>query len=311
MVFFVSLFTLIKASGYFTEAAEKIGLALGIPAFIVGVTIVGAGTSLPELASAVFSVTGGVSEIMIGDVIGSNITNIFLVLGITAIVAKKIKIIHELIRVDLPILVSSAFFMAVVIYDGTVTRPEAFLALLGIFFYISYTVAIDKRYEDSDIEKEIEKEMKTKKLAAQDIAILVASCVFVVIGAKYTVESVVQIAEMVNVGKELIALSVVALGTSLPELAVSVTAARKGLGEIAVGNVLGSNIFNSFAVFGVAGMIGPVSIPENIITFALPLMIVATLLFFFMTQDKEVTKWEGWILVLFYSFFIGKIVGAI
>ncbi len=310
IVFVISLFTLIKAAGYFTDAAEKIGLALGIPPFIVGVTIVAAGTSLPELASAVFAVTSGASEIMIGDVTGSNITNIFLVLGITVILAKKIKIIHELIRVDLPILVGSAFFMAIIIYDGTITRPEAFLALLGIFFYLSYTVAVDKKYEDSDIEKAIAKEMEKKKLGRKDILVLVISSIFVAIGAKYTIESVINIAEMIKIETDVIALSAVALGTSLPEIAVSITAARKGQGEVAVGNVLGSNIFNSFAVLGVAGLIGPVTVPANIISFALPLMIIATLLFFFMTQDKEVTKWEGWILILFYAFFIGKLFGV-
>lgn len=310
IVFVVSLFTLIKAAGYFTDAAEKIGLALGIPPFIVGVTIVAAGTSLPELASAVFAVTSGASEIMIGDVTGSNITNIFLVLGVTVILAKKIKIMHELIRVDLPILVGSAFFMAIIIYDGTITRPEAFLALLGIFFYLSYTVAVDKKYEDSDTEKAIAKEMEKKKLGRKDIVVLIISSIFVAIGAKYTIESVINIAEMIKIETDVIALSAVALGTSLPEIAVSITAARKGQGEVAVGNVLGSNIFNSFAVLGVAGLIGPVTVPANIISFALPLMIIATLLFFFMTQDKEVTKWEGWILILFYAFFIGKLFGV-
>ncbi len=310
IVFVISLFALIKAAGYFTDAAEKIGLALGIPPFIVGVTIVAAGTSLPELASAIFAVTSGASEIMIGDVTGSNITNIFLVLGVTVILAKKIRIMHELIRVDLPILVGSAFFMTIISYDGTITRPEAFLALLGIFFYLSYTVAADKVFEDSEIEKEIEKEMEKKKLGRQDIVVLVISGIFVAIGAKYAIESVINIAEMIKIETDIIALSAVALGTSLPELAVSITAARKGHGEIAVGNVLGSNIFNSFAVLGVAGLIGPVTVPENIISFAFPLMIIATLLFFFMTQDKEVTKWEGWILIIFYAFFVGKLFGV-
>jgi len=202
-IFIASILTLIKAAGHFTDAASKIGLALGIPAFIVGVTIVAAGTSLPELASAVFAMTRGVSEIMIGDVTGSNITNIFLVLGITVILAKEIKIIHELIRVDLPILVGSAFFMAVIAYDGTITRPEALLALIGIFFYLPYTLAVDKKYEDSDIEKEIKKEMETKKLGRKDIAILVISGIFVAVGARYTIESVINIAGMIDIEIEL------------------------------------------------------------------------------------------------------------
>ena len=122
----------------------------------------------------------------------------------------------------------------------------------------------------------------------------------------------VKISEIVNVGKEIIAASAIALGTSFPELMVSITAARKGMPEMAVGNVLGSNIFNSFVVMGIPALIGGLVVPEGILTFSLPLllisaMLVATILYFFITQDKEITKWEGWLLVIFYVFFLGKL----
>ena len=149
--------------------------------------------------------------------------------------------------------------------------------------------------------------LKKKKLDIKTIAILVVSAVFIFIGAKYTIESVIKLSEIFNLGKEIIAVSAVALGTSLPELAVSITAVRQGKPEIAVGNILGSNIFNTFVVMGVSTFFGALIIPQSILTFALPMMLIATLLFFFITQEKEVTKWEGYLLLLFYVFFIGKL----
>ena len=307
-VFVASLFVLIKASGYFTHSAEKIGLFFGLPIFIVGVTIVAIGTSLPELISSIFAVLRNSSEIVVGNVVGSNITNIFLILGIAAIVGKKLKITYELIHVDLPILVGSAFLFAAMIWDGVFTLPEALLSIVGIIIYFLYTINSEKRHEDVEIKKEMKEELrKKKKLDIKTIAILVVSAVFIFIGAKYTIESVIKLSEIFNLGKEIIAVSAVALGTSLPELAVSITAVRQGKPEIAVGNILGSNIFNTFVVMGVSAFFGALIIPQSILTFALPMMLIATLLFFFITQEKEVTKWEGYLLLLFYVFFIGKL----
>ena len=310
VIFVASLFVLIKASDYFTDSAEKIGLFFGLPAFIVGVTIVAVGTSLPELVSSIFAVLRGSSEIVVGNVVGSNIANIFLILGIAAIVGKKLKITYELVTVDLPILVGSAFLFAMMICDGIFTLPEALLLILGIVIYFLYTINSEKEYKDAEIKKEMKKELRgKKKLEVKTIAAIIISAFFIFVGAKYTIESVIKLSEIFNLGKEIIAVSVVALGTSLPELAVSITAVRKGKPEIAVGNILGSNIFNTFVVMGVPALFGVLIIPQSILSFGLPMMLIATLLFFFITQEKEVTKWEGYILLLFYIFFIGKLFG--
>jgi cation:H+ antiporter len=133
------------------------------------------------------------------------------------------------------------------------------------------------------------------------------SAFFIYFGAVYTVESVINLAELLNIERAIIAVSVVALGTSAPELLVSLNASRKGKSEIDVGNVLGSNIFNVFGVMGIAGLFGTLVISPEILTFALPMMIIATLLYFFTTQDKEITRWEGGLLLIFYVFFIGAL----
>ncbi len=307
-IFIVSLAVLIKASDLFTTAAEKIGLHFRIPPFIIGVTIVALGTSLPELISSIYAVFQGAPEMVVGNVVGSNITNIFLVLGLAAIVAKKMEISFELIEVDLPLLIGSAFFLGLTLMDKVFTFGEAILSLVGITIYLVYTVSMQNGHTTKKTKKEVK---SLGKLQWHTIVILIASALFIFIGAKYTVESVIQISEIINIGKEIIAITVVALGTSLPELVVSITAARKGKAEIAIGNVLGSNIFNTFAVMGIPALFGDLIIPDSILSFGLPMMVVATLLYLFITQDKKITRWEGSLLLLFYVFFIGHTFGLL
>jgi len=302
VVFVISLFVLIKASDYFTHSAEKIGLYFGLSAFIVGVTIISIGTSLPELISSIFAVLRGSSEIVVGNVVGSNIANIFLILGLAAIVGKHLKTSYAIIHVDLPILIGSAFLLSVMIWDGVLTLPEALLLIIGVIIYFLYAINTGKTH------KKIEKKGNLKKkLDVKVVVVLILSTVFIYVGAKYTIDSIINISEILDIGKEIIAVSAVALGTSLPELAVSLNAVRRGKAEIAIGNILGSNIFNTFAVMGIPALFGALIIPQSIIMFALPMMIIGTLMFFFMAQEKEITKWEGWLLLIFYVFFIGKL----
>jgi cation:H+ antiporter len=133
---------------------------------------------------------------------------------------------------------------------------------------------------------------------------LVISSVFIFLGAKYTISSLISLSEILNIGKEIIAVSAVAVGTSLPELIVTINAAMRGNAEIAIGNVLGSNIFNIFMVMGIPGLIGRLSIPESVLFSAVPVLLAGTLLMFFVTQDRKLTSWEGWLFFLFYVWFI-------
>ena len=150
-----------------------------------------------------------------------------------------------------------------------------------------------------------------KSFPRKQIVIVVVSSLFVFLGANYTIESVTKISEILQIGKELIALSAVALGTSLPELIVTISAARKGNPEIAVGNVLGSNIFNSLMVMGIPRLTGELEIPKDVVANGLLVLLAGTILFFFVTQDKQVTRWEGLIFFLFYGWFIGNIFGFV
>ncbi len=308
-VFVSSLYVLSKSSDYFSDSAERVGLFLGFSPFIVGVTIVALGTSFPELISSILAVVRDSSEIVIGNVIGSNVTNIFLVLGIAVIIGKKMKIARELINVDLPLFASSAFLLILMIWDGEFTFFEGIISLLAFAVYLFYMIKTGKK---QTAYKEVKKEelqikRKEKKLNPRTIFVLIISLIIVFISANFTIESILKLSAMLNIGKEIIAASAVALGTSLPELMVSISAARRGKSEIAVGNILGSNIFNCLIVMGIPALMGSLIIPQGMIFFGIPVLLVATFLYFFATQDKQITRWEGWMLIVFYVFYLGKL----
>jgi cation:H+ antiporter len=304
IIFPASLVVLIKGSDWFTAAAEKIGLMIGIPQFIIGVTIVSIGTSLPELISSFIAVYEKASGIVPGNVVGSNVANIFLILGIGAIVGGKLVIKYDLINVDLPLLIGSAFFAAIVCWDHRISIPEAILLVLGLVMFMGYMAFSGKQRDAIARAEKI-------PFRIYPFLIIAGSGVLIFIGAKFTVDSVIHIAEFFHVGNEIIAVSAVALGTSLPELSVTISAVRKNNAEMIVGNVLGSNIFNTFAVLGLPGLFGGLVVPESLIVTGLPAMIIATILFLVSTQDKQVSRWEGCLFLLFYLLFIGKIINVI
>lgn len=315
--FLISLTVLLKASDIFTDSAEEIGLFLRLPSFIIGVTIVALGTSLPELVSSVFAVIGGASEIVIGTVVGSNITNIFLILGVAAIVGKTMKLNFEILNVDLPILMASAFLLAVMVFDGEFTLIESILSLVGLLIYLYRTISSEEERPKEDkrkIQNEVKKILRIDKFSdipIQSIFMLFVGSFFIFFSAKYTIDSAVKLAEFFNLGKEVLGASIIALGTSLPELVVSFRAAIRGKGEIAVGNVLGSNIINALGVMGIAGLFGTMVIPSTILAFSLPIMLLATILYLFIIQDKEITNWEGGFLLVFYVLYLGKLLGFV
>ena len=292
-IFAVSLFVLLQASDFFVDAAERIGLAAGIPPFIIGVTIVALGTSLPELASSIEAVLMGDSKIVIGNVAGSNIANIALVLGLVAVVGKQVKVNESIMNVDIPILVSSAFLLWFVVHDQTVSIFEAIVLLGALAVFLFYSL---NNNEGEETEK--------TKISGKDIGILVLAGVAIKFSAEYTIKSIIELSKLLEIGSEVIAASVVALGTSLPEVFVSLAAIRKGKTDIAVGNILGSNIFNTYAVMGIAALFGTLVIPDNVIHFVLPFMVALTIMFAVMCISKKISRWEGLMLLIFYGLFM-------
>ena len=209
---------------------------------------------------------------------------------------------------DVPLLICSSFLLWFVLVpdaDGIARLDifEAILLLVGMFIFIGYSFS-----SDGEEEEKVEK----TKIPLKVYGMLLVSGVLVFLGAKYTVDSIIELSTILGIKSEAIALSVVALGTSLPEIVVSVSAMKRGKPDIAIGNILGSNIFNTFAVVGIPGLIAQVRgeglvIPSIITDFSMPMMIAMTLLFFFLMLSKSVSRWEGMMLLLFYVFFVVKL----
>lgn len=296
-IFVVSLTLLLKASDWFVVAAEKIGLSFGISPFIIGVTIVAFGTSLPELAASIAGVLDGESSVVLGNVLGSNITNVTLILGVVAVVGGTIHFQKDVMKVDMPLLITSAALLYFVVYDRRVSYFDAILLLIALIIFLAYSF---KGQEE-------EKGERTPKVGIKTYLLVVVAGILVFVGAKYTIFAVTKLSEIAQIDPDIIALSLIALGTSLPELIVSVTAARKGRTEIAVGNVLGSNVFNTYAVMGIPRFFGELEITETALDFSLPFMVVITLLFAFMCLSKSISRWEGMLLLLLYVYFVGEL----
>lgn len=285
---------LLFASDWFIDSAEKIGLSFGISPFIIGVTIVAFGTSLPELAASIASVYSGTSEIVVGNVVGSNITNILLVLGLTALVGKSFRLDFDIWDVDMPLLLGSAFLLYFVLLDGHLSMIEAILFLMALGGFLYNSVA--------NSESTSEEERPT--VTSMDIGKLLVGGVMVYFGAKYTIYGIEGVSREAGISPEIISLTFVALGTSLPEVVVSMSAAKKGKHAIAVGNVLGSNLFNTYAVMAIPSFLGELIIPPGVISFGLPFMVAMTMMFGAMTFSKRINKWEGVLLLIFYAYYL-------
>jgi len=317
LIFAVSLFVLIKSADYLVKYSEKLGLALGVPQFIIGITLISAGTSLPELATSIFSVIKGEPGVVAGNVVGSNIANILLVVGITTILVKRVEIKRSLIRLDLPLLVASGAVLVLTLSDGKFTFFEALVSLVGFIIYLTYSVTQPKR---DILEKEKEfieatSEEKQKKPILQKRPPFKWSYVFWVIGsaatlyfgAEFTIDSVITLGTLLNVDTSIIAITAVAIGTSLPELIVSVVAAKKGNFDIALGNILGSNIFNGFLIMGVSGLITQLPVETPVMLVGIPFFIVATILLVFSGIERKFYNFEGAFFLILYILFIQQL----
>jgi len=298
LLFVLSLAVLLRASDWFIDSAEQIGLSLGVSPFIIGVTIVAFGTSLPELATSIASVLSEESEIVIGNVVGSNITNIALVLGLAAIVVGQIELEYNIWHIDMPYLWGSAFLLWFALQDFHFSLFESFLFTAGLVVFLMYSF----RDQDSPEEK-----MERQKAGWKVYALLVLGGALVYLGASYTIFAIKKLSLIAGINPEIIALSAVALGTSLPEVIVSLNAARRGKASIAVGNVLGSNIFNTYIVMGIPSFFGELMVPPDINEMYLPLMIAMTVLFGIMANNRKITRWEGMVLIIFYLFFCAEL----
>jgi cation:H+ antiporter len=303
IVFILSLFFLIKASDYFISSSENIGYYLNFPPIVIGIIILSIGTSLPELITSIFAILKDSSEIVIGTIIGSNISNLFLILGITAIVAKKIIINKNILRTEFTFFIATAFLLILIIFNGVVTIYETIILLLLFITYIFYTIKELKLTE-------VIQNKKSNKII-RDLFIFFISIVFIYFSAKYLIEATINISSFLNIGKEIIAVSAIALGTSLPELTVSIKAIRLKKHDLAIGNIIGSNIFNVVGILGISSLFGTVVFSITTLIFPLSLMLVGTIITYFIMVDKKITIQEGILYILLYALFLFFLFGLI
>lgn len=321
LVFIVSLIALIKGADWLIESAEKIGLSLGLSPFIVGVTIVGIGTSFPELISSLAAALKGVPEVVSANAIGSNIANILLIVGISAVLGRRLVVTKSLIDLDLPLLAIATVLLLGVVIDKKITFGESLLLLISYLIYLLYT-ALYKESEDTEEITEVlpsrqerrkhfitrkKKEFPRVKLQLKDFLLLIIGIIALVFGADYLIEALVHLSALLNIATGIIAITAVAVGTSLPELLVSAKAALQKKSEIALGNIFGSNVFNALVVIGLPGLFRSLPLDQQTFVLGVPTMALATLLFVISGISRRIHIWEGAFYLAFYLLFLAKL----
>ena len=296
-VLILALGVLLKASDWFVEGAENIGRGLGISPFVIGVTIVAFGTSLPELATSIAAVVSGNSSVVIGNVVGSNVTNILVVLGLTSVFGKTIKFGHNIMDIDMPLLFISAVLLYFFIQDLKLSPLEIALLMIAM---VSFLIGSLKGESQEVI-------LKTP-LRVLDFVKVIGGGILVWLSADYTIQAIEVISFGLGVAPDIIALTAVAMGTSLPEIVVSISAIKRGQAGIAVGNVLGSNIFNTYLVMSIPALFGELEIPSSFEEIFVPIMVGVTAIFGFIAHSGRISRWEGIALIIFYIFFLSEVV---
>lgn len=327
----LALALLLFSAERLVSASEDIGTTLGVPPYVMGITVLAVGTSLPELVTAIFALEEGSGEIVAGTALGSNIANILLILGFATVYAREIKIDWDLLHGDLPVLFGSLLLMGFFIYpvspvelaafrtatEAGVTNGRAYISFSeGVVLILGYLLYL---YYYSQLHKEAgqgkDGETTRERISLKSAMWVVVGLIGVPIGANYTVDAAIKLSELMLVGKEVIAASIISLGTSLPELMVSYSAVKRKNYEMALGNVTGSNIFNTFIVLGVPAMLAPymgtgepLGVGDDSILYVqMPFYAASVMVFLVIVLDKKLTRTEGLIFLLCYGVFISKL----
>ncbi|MBL0940098.1 MAG: sodium:calcium antiporter [Gemmatimonadaceae bacterium] len=311
--FVLALALLLAAAHFFTHAAQRIGLALGMSPFVVGVFIIAIGTSLPELVASLLSVRDGASEIVPGNVLGANAANLLLILGTVSAMAPGGRILlgEQYLFIDLHFLLGATLAVATTMADGRIVPLEGAILLAAYVLYIVYLMA-EGRTASAEAEQAEAAPLVTRRAAPllRDTGILVASGAVIYVGGEQTVSSLQMVAGAAGISPAIASVTILSIGTTLPEFAVSIVAARAGQAALAVGNVLGSCVFNALAVAGAAGLASGsrgVEVTDKLRFFALPFVGASALLFYLLTQDKRISRWEGLLLLVLFALFMVKI----
>ena len=302
VIFIISMGVLIWGADLLIEQSERIALRFNISEFVIGATLIALGTSLPEMAASVAASINGKSELAVSNVIGSNILNITLVLASVFLVAKRISPDRDFFAKDSIWALMPVMVFILMIFDGVISRFDAMLLLLMMGAYLLFLIQDSRCMPEPDLDvNEVQDFSWTKT-----VPMLILGLILVIVGADYTVESASSIAKRFGVSEWIIGIMMVSLGTSLPELVVSISAARRGKVDMAIGNIIGSNMANTSVVLGAAALVKPLPVDAVGNLFDIATMAVATLLLVFITANKLYTKSAGISLIIILGLFLNN-----
>jgi cation:H+ antiporter len=302
-----ALVLLVAGAEGLVKGASKLASTLGISPLVIGLTIVAYGTSSPELAVSVQSSWSGQSDIAVGNVVGSNIFNVLVILGLSALVSPLL-VAQQLIRIDVPIMIGVSVLMFLLGLDGQLGRLDGLLLFSGAVAYTAFQILQSRQETDEAVQAEYDQEYASAPIRSWQgwliqLGYILGGLVLLGLGSRWLVVSATTIARAIGISELVIGLTIVAAGTSLPELATSIVASLRGERDIAVGNIVGSNIFNILAVLGLSSLVAPEGIPVSMsaLRFDIPVMLgvaIACLPIFFTGQ--LISRWEGLALLGYY-----------
>ena len=313
LFFFVGLALLVLGADWLVKGASRLAAAAGVSPLVVGLTVVAFGTSAPELAVSVQAAWAGKNDMAVANVVGSNICNVLLILGISAMITPLV-VAQQLVRRDVPIVIALSLGLWAIAYDGELTRVDGVLLVFGLVGYTVWLIRMSRR-ESKTVEAEYEAEFGGPEQGRQPVlgslGLVVAGLVGLVVGGKWLVDGAVAFATWCGVSEVVVGLTVVAVGTSMPELATSIVAAIKGERDIAAGNVVGSNIFNIMGVIGVSSIAAPsgLLVKESMVGLDIPVMIAAAVACLpIFARGSTIPRWQGWLFLLYYGAYTAYLV---
>jgi cation:H+ antiporter len=305
VLFFVGLALLVLGADWLVKGAARLAAAAGVSALVIGLTVVAFGTSAPEMAVSVQAAWQGQADMAVGNVVGSNIFNVLFILGASALITPLV-VAQQLVRRDVPIMIAISAVLWWIAQDGTLTRLDGVLLFAGLVVYTVWIVRVSRR-ETKEVEAEYEAEYGAREAARgpvlRNVGLVVGGLALLVLGSNWLVDGAVAFARWWGVSDVVVSLTIVAAGTSLPEVATSITAAIRGERDIAVGNVVGSNLFNIMGVLGVSGALAPAGlhVTPAMAGFDLPVMIaVAFACLPFFARGYTIPRWQGVLFLLYY-----------
>lgn len=300
----VSIFVVIKGADALTSGGVSLARRMNIPQIVIGLTIVAMGTSMPEFCVSFVSALKGTPDLAVGNIVGSNVFNSLFIVGCAALVA-PMTILHSTVRRDIPFALVSSVMLLMMCLDSTISRLDA--AILFLFFVVFMVITVRGARQGGDAEEAQQAEEKPKS-PAWAAAMIVVGLALLIGGSNVFVDNASALASSLGVSDAVIGLTIVACGTSLPELATSVVSARRGQSGIAIGNVLGSNVFNILMILGITGIIQPMQI-SGITSVDLSMLVASMILLWLFSYTKyTLSRWEGAVLVAVFLGYISWLV---